>query len=58
MIGWAAVLLEEEQLHSMYTVDQRAVENLVLYMYKWAFSRDSKYVANQHYLNQLLELLP
>lgn len=27
-------------------------------MYKWAFSRDNKYLTNETYLIKLLELLP
>jgi hypothetical protein len=57
-VGWVARLLEDDELHGMYAVEQRAVENLVLYMYKWAFSRDSRYVANEAFLVRLLELLP
>lgn len=34
------------------------IENLVLYMYKWVFSKDHTFLANEKYIKELLTLLP
>lgn len=39
-------------------VDDRLIENLVLYMYKWKFNQESTFVKNKEYLEALLGLLP
>jgi hypothetical protein len=45
-IEMTARFLEEEELHQLFEMEKTAVENLVLYMYKWIFSISSKYVHN------------
>ena len=34
------------------------IENLVLYMYKWTFSKDHTFSANEEYIKELMTLLP
>jgi hypothetical protein len=58
MIDFTARLLEDEDLHSIFDVCTRNIENIVLYMYKWSFTKSIKYVENAQYLKKLLELLP
>lgn len=58
MIAHAALLLIEEELHELFHIEERTIENIVLYMYKWKFSRNSRFVDNAPYLKKLMELLP
>jgi hypothetical protein len=38
LISYVSLLLKDEYLLEYYCVDERLVENLVLYMYKWKFN--------------------
>jgi hypothetical protein len=53
-----AMLLTDPYLLEYYCVDERLIENLVLYMYKWKFNQESTFVKNKDYLEALLSLLP
>lgn len=52
------ILLQDKYLLEYYCVDERLVENLVLYMYKWKFNQEPTFIKNQEYLEALLTLLP
>ena len=58
MIAHAALLFIEEELHQLFHIEERTIENIVLYMYKWKFSQNSRFVDNAPYLKKLMELLP
>ena len=53
-----AMLLTDPYLLEYYCVDERLIQNLVLYMYKWKFNQESTFVKNKDYLEALLSLLP
>jgi hypothetical protein len=46
MISKTAHLLEDHELHDLYQVEERTVENIVLFMYKWSFSKSARYIDN------------
>ena len=46
MIGKVAAFLEDEAVHQLYHIQEKTIENIVLYMYKWVFSKNSKYLHN------------
>lgn len=46
MIKYADVLLKDEYLLDYYSVDERIIENLVLYLYKWKFSKNPSFKDN------------
>jgi hypothetical protein len=50
-------LFEEQGLQKLFEYDCNFVENIVIYAYKWKFSRNSVFVANESYVRKLLELL-
>lgn len=57
-IKLAKLLLANEFINNYFPVDEMMIENLVLYMYKWTFSKDHTFLANEEYIKELLILLP
>lgn len=57
MVPFAAMLLNDQYLIDSFEVDATIVEHLVLYMYKWKFSKCRSFVENEKYLREILLLL-
>jgi hypothetical protein len=58
LIKDAKLLLEDKFLLEYYSVDDKIVENLVIYMYRWKLTKEPVFVNNKQYLHELLTLLP
>lgn len=58
LIPDVGLLLTDQYLLEYYCVDERLIENLLLYMYKWKFNQEPTFVNNHSYLSALLQLLP
>ncbi len=46
MIPAAKMLLEDENFEEDFYIDSEILQNLILYMYKYIFKRNSSYVSN------------
>lgn len=59
MMPYAAELLNDPYLKEHYSIkDLKVVEDLILYMYKMKLSLNPKYIDNEYYLTNLLQILP
>ena len=59
MIPYAGELLKDPFLKEHYSIkDLKVVEDLILYMYKLKLSQNPKYIENEFYLTNLLQVLP
>jgi len=58
LIKFAKKLLVNEFITKYYPVDVVMTENLVLYMYKWIFSKNPTFLNNADYIRELVTLLP
>lgn len=59
MIPYAGELLKDPFLKEHYSIkDLKVVEDLILYMYKLKLSQNPKYIENEYYLTNLLQVLP
>lgn len=52
-------MLNDPFLKEHYSIkDLKVVEDLILYMYKMKLSQNPKYIENEFYLTNLLQILP
>lgn len=59
MIPFAAQLLKDPYLQEHYSIKEvKVVQDLILYMYKMKLSQNPKYIDNEFYLTNLLQILP
>jgi hypothetical protein len=56
-ISTAKDIISDQYLNRYYYIDHKILESLVLYMYRWRFSKDPAYTNNRTYIFKLCEIL-
>ncbi len=57
-ISYVNFLLKDPYLLEYYCVEDKLIENLVLYMFKWKCSKEPVFIKNKDYFEELVTILP